>query len=191
MNDSKKYWLMAALFVAIGTDHAYAQGLSDKSRLSVYETTALDTKNHVIIVDLANRIVAAGQTRDQAKDFVAMGNFIQNDRRDPPNVREWSEAGTCGVQVDAMAFAVPPAGERSTEWEGWTFVAAKIDIEPLENVIVAVEREHGEMIRFSYDTNRGVYKFLLYDFPGGETTTEYKLASGPGLLANCLSKRPN
>jgi len=58
--------------LAIGTSHSYAQALSDKSGLSVYETTALDTKNHVIIVDLANHIVAAGQTRDQAKDLVAI-----------------------------------------------------------------------------------------------------------------------
>jgi hypothetical protein len=190
-----KYWLTAALFLAIGTSHSYAQALADKSRLSVYESVALDTSDtprHVIVVDLADRIVTSAQTRAQAEAAGAGMKFIRQDRggKDPPDVREWFEAGTCGIQASAMIFAVPPAGKRSVDWEDWTFVAAKIDLEPPQNVVVAVKRDNGAMIQFSYDTNRGVYKFILYN-PDEESGVEYKLVSGPGLLADCLSKRPN
>jgi hypothetical protein len=55
---------------------------------------------------------------------------------------------------------------------------------------VAVDRDNGAKVEFSYDTNRGAYKFILYN-PDEYEGVVYKLVSGPGLLADCLGRRPN
>jgi hypothetical protein len=187
-----RYCLTAIFFLAIGTSHSYAQASAGKSGLSVYESDVPDTTDlveHVIVFDLVDCILTSAHTRGEAEAAVTGMKAIM-DGKYPPDVREWFDAGTCGVQAGAMTFAVPPVGKRSADWEDWTFVSAKTYLEPPQNVVVAVDRDNGAMIEFSYDTNRGVYKFILYN-PDDNTGVAYKLVNGPGLLADCLSKRSN
>jgi len=178
-----RYFVPILLYLLIAGSVARAEPKPTKDGLSIYAG-----KDRVIAIDLARKVVASGKSREQAESFVELAAKIGADQRVPTNIHDISEAGACGIQVDELVFIIPAKRETLRNWTNWTFVSAKSDIAPAENFVVGVERKRGMMTRFSYDSTKGVSKFLLYDFPEARTSDEFILVQGPGLLADCLRK---